>query len=55
MYFLFVAEWAELNHRDSSSGSDVIESGSVSGEVDMDTRVSTIFKILDYQKAVQTT
>ena len=36
-YFLFVAEWAELNHRDSSSGSDVIESGSVSGEVAMDT------------------
>ena len=35
--FLFVAEWAELNHRDSSSGSDVIESGSVSGEVAMDT------------------
>merc|ERR1711956_20343 len=30
-------EWAELNHRDSSSGSDVIESGSVSGEVAMDT------------------
>ena len=35
--FLFLAEWAELNHRDSSSGSDVIESGSVSGEVAMDT------------------
>jgi len=30
-------EWAELNHRDSSSGSEIIESGSGSSEVAMDT------------------
>ena len=34
--FIF-SEWAELNHRDSSSGSEIIESGSGSAEVAMDT------------------
>lgn len=37
MIFFNISEWAELNHRDNSAGSEVIESGSGSSEVAMDT------------------